>query len=502
MFVPFIFSSFIAPRIQTENQLASIREFGPLALFAYCLLNVLLSSGERAVTYSPAEVSFLFSGPYRPRQILLYRIVGGTIAAILTSVVMTMAFAHHASHFHSALVGLFLALELLYLFSMSVGLLFGTLSALAFGLWRKIVLIGLLLLVVSVFYPLGEAALALPPSEIASKLITNPVFAVLLIPFKPAVMAFASDRVLSELVPWTALGLLVNACFLLFNLLLNAQFLEVSAQTSAKVYSRLQKARAGDLSIAIGKARFAVPMLPWLGGVGPVFWRQIVSVSRTLPRLLGLFLLFLIPVGSFLIASNEPALDNNMRPALVMIVGIALFAPTMIGYDFRSDLDRMEELKVLPLSPGSIVVGQLLTPLMILCIGEWLALGMVIAASRSIPEGLVSFALALIPLNLILVAIENLYFLWFPFRNTAINALDVQSMGRQVLLLFAKMITVVVIAGIAIALGWLAYYVSGNVFGMGLGVTWVAMMALGLGILPMVTLAFRQFDVTEGTADA
>ena len=75
-------------------------------------------------------------------------------------------------------------------------------------------------------------------------------------------------------------------------------------------------------------------------------------------------------------------------------------------------------------------------------------------------------------------------------------------MGRQILLLFAKMITVVVIAGIAVALGWLGYYASGEVFGVGLGVTWVTMMALGLGILPLLTLAFSQFDVTEVTADA
>ena len=502
MFLPMIFSTFLAPRIQTEGQIAAIREFGPLALFAYCLLNVLLSSGERAVTYSPAEVNFLFPGPYSSRQILLYRMVGGTFAAILTSVIMATAFAHHASHFYSAVVGLFLALELLYLFSMSIGLLAGTLGALAFGFWRKVVLIGLLLLAASVFYPLGESVLSLPPEQIASKLISNPIFAVILIPFRPAVMAFASDGLIAELLPWTALGLLVNGSFLLLNLLLNARFLEVSAHTSAKVYAKLQKNRAGDLSNFVGKARFTLPMLPWLGGAGPVFWRQTLSASRTFQRLLALFLLFLIPVGTFLISSNGPSLDSNMRPALVIIVGIALFAPTMIGYDFRTDLDRMEELKALPLAAGSIVVGELLTPLMILCVGEWLALGLVIAAAGAIPEGLASLALALIPLNLILVSIENLYFLWFPFRQTAINALDVQSMGRQILLLFAKMITVVVIAGIAVALGWLGYYASGEVFGVGLGVTWVTMMALGLGILPLLTLAFSQFDVTEVTADA
>ena len=502
MFLPFLFSIFITPRIQTANQIASIRHFGPLGLFLYCLLNVLFSTGERAVTYSPAEINFLFCGPYRPRQILLYRIAGGTAAAFLTAVVMTFAFSHHASHIHSAWFGLFLALELLYLFSMTMGLLVGTLGALAFGFWRKGILIGLLLLIASVFYPLGQAALALPPTELAARLIANPIFSVLLLPCKPAVMTFASDHFLTEFLPWAALGLLVNGGLLVLNLMLNSQFLEVSASASAKFYARLQKARSGDLTSMPGKVRFPVPMLPRLGGVGPVFWRQLITASRTLPRLVALLLLFQIPLGVFMVASREANFESNVRPLLVMIVAIALFAPTMIGYDFRSDLERMEELKALPLSANSIVIGQLLTPLMILCLGEWLSLGMIVSVGRSIPEGLVSFAVALIPLNIILVVIENLYFLWFPFRNTAINALDVQSMGRQILLLFAKMITVGLIAGIAVLFGWFGYSLSGEVWVVGIVMTWFLMTTLGLALIPLVALAFVQYDVTEGAGDA
>src|SRR4051794_31241372 len=41
-----------------------IRTNGPAFLLAYCLLNVLLSSGERAIYFSPAETNFLFPGPF------------------------------------------------------------------------------------------------------------------------------------------------------------------------------------------------------------------------------------------------------------------------------------------------------------------------------------------------------------------------------------------------------------------------------------------------------
>ena len=98
--------------------------------------------------------------------------------------------------------------------------------------------------------------------------------------------------------------------------------------------------------------------------------------------------------------------------------------------------------------------------------------------------------------------IENLYFLWFPFRNTAINALDVQSMGRQILLLFAKMITVGLIAGIAVLFGWFGYSLSGEVWVVGIVMTWFLMTTLGLALIPLVALAFVQYDVTEGAGDA
>src|SRR4051812_18369432 len=89
VFLPMIVSVLVSPRVQTAAQVGAIRRFGPLGLLAYCLLNVLLSSGDRAVYYSPSEVNFLFSGPYRPRQLLVYKVVGGLGAALLTALFTT-----------------------------------------------------------------------------------------------------------------------------------------------------------------------------------------------------------------------------------------------------------------------------------------------------------------------------------------------------------------------------------------------------------------------------
>ena len=60
------------------------RRVGPLLLFAYCALTVLFASAEHGISFTPAEVQFLFSGPFSRRQVLAYKIVGNAPTNIAT----------------------------------------------------------------------------------------------------------------------------------------------------------------------------------------------------------------------------------------------------------------------------------------------------------------------------------------------------------------------------------------------------------------------------------
>src|SRR5256885_412064 len=62
-------------RAEHSGSLDHLRRFGPLGLFAYCALTLLFSSNERSISFSPAEVNFLFSGPFSRRQLLAYKIM-------------------------------------------------------------------------------------------------------------------------------------------------------------------------------------------------------------------------------------------------------------------------------------------------------------------------------------------------------------------------------------------------------------------------------------------
>ena len=96
LYLPMLLTTVFAPRVQLAAQLATIRRYGVLGLFGFCVLNLILASDERAVYFAPAEIEFLFSGPFRRRQLLLYKMVSGLFSSVLVALLMTFFFAHHA----------------------------------------------------------------------------------------------------------------------------------------------------------------------------------------------------------------------------------------------------------------------------------------------------------------------------------------------------------------------------------------------------------------------
>jgi hypothetical protein len=503
VFLPWLITAVFAPRLQTEAQLDAIRLYGPLGLFGYCLLNVVLSAGDRAVYYSPGEVNFLFCGPFAPRQLLLYKVAAGVGAAMLTAPFMVLAFRHHTASTLAALVGLFLALMLLYLFSIAVGLAVSTFGALAFSRGRRLLLLAVLAAVALAVAPLGERVAAMSPDQILEEALHSPAVGVIVAPFRPFVMAFTAERLWPDLVVWSTVSLGVDCALLGVVLALNAQFLEASAAASARMYERIKRVRRGETwAMGPSKVRVELPMLPWWGGAGPNLWRQLTTASRSLSKLVGLAALFLIPVVTIVLTTGRDPSERFLAgPALSVVFGLALFAPTMVGFDFRPDLGRMEDLKALPIPPAMLALGQVVTPVLILSVAEWVTFGFITAWARPGPLVAVSAAALALPFNLLLVAVENLYFLWYPYRMAGFNTFDFQAMGRQMLLLMAKFVSLGVGGALAAGVGALLYFVTGGSWPAAVAAGWVVLAAVGLAVLPLVGQAFAAFDVAEAPPD-
>ena len=59
-FMLWIVSLAFTNRTQGGVEAATVLHFGPGMLLLYCLMNVMLSSGERGIYFTPAEINFLF----------------------------------------------------------------------------------------------------------------------------------------------------------------------------------------------------------------------------------------------------------------------------------------------------------------------------------------------------------------------------------------------------------------------------------------------------------
>ena len=150
--------------------------------------------------------------------------------------------------------------------------------------------------------------------------------------------------------------------------MLDVSYLESAAAASERRYAKLARMRSagtlGGASVKAGKVRFGLPMLPWLGGAGPLAWRQLTAATRSYRALT--ILLIAGAVGGIGPALATASDDSGAEVLPWMLTGMGLFMSLMLSqffaYDFRADVDRIEVLKTLPVSAWKIVAGQLVPP--------------------------------------------------------------------------------------------------------------------------------------------
>jgi hypothetical protein len=490
-----------------------VRLYGPAGLLLYCVLNVLASTGERSVYFTPAEVSFLFPGPFGRREVLGYKIALTLIIGLPTTLLMA-AFLHvYAPWFPAAYVGLLLMFVFLQLFSMAVNLVATSVGARLYTRGRKLVLAGVVLLALVVLFQAGVLGPGRDLRALAVAMVQTPAWQAASWPLHWFFDAFLASRLWPDLVVAAGLSLLVDVALLSLVLALDAHYLETASAASARIYARLQRLRRGGLmgdAAANGRARLSLPVLPWWGGVGPILWRQLTTALRGLARLLVvLAILGLVLVLPLLGGLNEQGPEGEMGlrgvwelPIKVagVLVWLTVFLTALVPFDFRGDVDRIAFLKTLPLPAWRLTVGQLLTPVILITGVQWLVLA---GAWCFVPESgpaLAVLAAYAVPFNFLLFALENLLFLLFPSR--VVNAAtpgDFQALGRNVLFLLAKGIGLLVVFFVAALVGVLAWWGTGENVRAGLAAAWPVVAVSGAALVPLIALAFRAFDVGRDT---
>ncbi len=500
VFVPWILSVFFAPRSQSSVDPATMRRFGPLGLLLYAILSIALSTGERVLYFTPAEIGFLFPAPFSRKSLLRFKIIGVVLGCAISTIFISVGFGQGNRRPLQAYVGLLFVLLFFHLMGMAVSLAAEAFGAMARTFRRRLALGLVAILLAAALISLGRSFMELTPSEMLARVEASPVIKYASMPMRPFVETFTAERIWPDMIGWAAVCAAMTFAMGLLVFVTDAQYLESSAASSEKMYQRMLRVRKGGLvasSTKPVKTGFKLAMLPWLGGAGPILWRQLASALRSPWRMLLVFAVVLLPI--FLI----PPMPNRPQDSIFLSLGMGLWFTVMltpmIAFDFRGDVDRMEVLKTLPTSPIALVIGQVLTPVLMIWVPQMVGVAcMAVIREGFQAEHLIAAAIGL-PAIFLLIGIENLLFLFFPTRMAAANPADVSAFGRQIFLMLAKIFSLAVTLGVSALVGVGVVYLFGAGRFVGFAAALVVACLFASILIPLMAFAFLRYDVARDT---
>jgi hypothetical protein len=273
---------------------------------------------------------------------------------------------------------------------------------------------------------------------------------------------------------------------------LDADYLETAAASGERMYARRMRARRGQgLSSGAISSSLRLPPLPRLDGVGPLAWRQLTGAARTARTTLIVLGLATLLAAPFI----RRFFQTDALPPVLGIAGwLTLFTTNLLRFDFRGDLEQIDTLKALPLSPWAIVLGEVTTPVTILSSLHFLLLMGLTIVEPSHRLIAASVAIVVIPLNLLFSLIENLIFLLFPVREVAVSPGDLQGTGRRMIVLVLKLMGVIVVGGIATVAAAAVYAFTDHSLSLACSTAAVVLAGADAALVPVLAVAFVRFD--------
>lgn len=498
---PTLFSSHVLPRTDPANS----RAIAPLALLLATVATIIgtgrgdgMGKAEnRAISFTPAEVNFLFPGPFTRRQLLLYKLSRTGAGALFAGLIFSVVLQRHATSWLAALITGVLGVVFIQLVTVGAILAAQAAGARAYSLGRRLVLamvVGVIAVVLApvarTLYEHGGGGIL----EAAQVLNQSAVSRVLLMPFVPFARAFTADGPI-ELLGWGAVAAAIDALLLFAILRLDADYREAALRASERQMVRRERMRRGivqQMSMPTGvRRRSPLPMLPWLGGAGPTAWRQFVSAIRTSRGVL----IFLLIAASFSFVPMLFGARSITAPVVAVVCWTTVLLTAMLRFDFRAEIDQLAWLKALPLGPTATAAGQLAAPTLFITLIQWIALGT--AAVFGIGRERLMLCAALpfmLPLNLLIVGVENLMFLLLPNRTIGAAPGDLSTMGRQIVMVILRMLIIAAITAIAAGAGGIVFLLTRPAVIPALAAALVVLVASALSIIPLVGLAYRRFD--------
>lgn len=476
-----------------ENRILTIDRFVPVTLLGMAFFSVFTASGP-ALHFTAAEINLLFTAPISRRGLLLYKFVmytfGGLLSAALLSLVVSTDFRL------TLFIGVFLTLIFKQLFSVVVAMMIEATRSMLFRNWHRFAAggLGIALLSALVWAMIGA------DSDVLSRwdaFRSTPGVRFVLAPFVPFAQLFAAQGDTGSLIFWGIISIAINAGLMMAIIFLDGFTYERSLAADETRHERWAVVRnSGRLLFDHTRSARSRRSAPRLAGIGAIAWRQWVVASRSSARTIWFFVCVMAAAGLLMTGWASDVIGPSGKIAAIVLISV-FFLPRSMVFDFRADLQTIERFKALPLAPWRICLGQLAVPVLLTSLMEFVLIScaMLYAAdfTRWVGYSLLPY---LIPFNLVLYSIENLLFLVMPTSMVPTGRMDFEFMGRTLVDLSIKFAVLAMATISAIAFGvWARASLHDSLLMFGVA-TWLALLAIGLAMLPLLSISFQRYDVT------
>lgn len=503
---PSIYAGIIMRKTGVGPDLArAVAPYLPVSILAMCVLVVVAPSPEAAIAFSPAEINFLFPAPFRRRELLIFKLTKLLLGSIVVALGLATTCSFYFNQWLQSFTGIFLTIAFIQLITVVIALSKQIVTEKAYTFARKA-----LLTVAGACIAIGLAQVLLRVRiESAVELIRffeqTWTGWFVLAPFKIFSRTIMATTLFPELIGWGAAATAIDVLLVTLVLKLDANYLEASATISQELYTRMERARRSGGFALPPKAttRLRIPSLPWLDGVGPVLWRQLLIALRTS----GIFVFFAFVVSLAMIglAVMLPR-DKGQVDVIIAMIGMTLltYLPLVFSMNlpwaFRGDIDHMDALKTLPVRPMALVAGELGGGVLILTAIQ-LAVFVVILAATGRLALVVAGASFLVPYDAMLFGVSNALFLLYPIRPLHSGAPDFAQMGRSMFQFVLQGLILLPCLGVPAAIGALVYFLSGLPWPVAALAAWIALAAELPVLLWVLAQLFERFDPSIETPE-
>ncbi len=495
----------------------------PLGLLAYSVWHLLRTAGRNPIEpfeWTSAEQELLGGAPLRRYDLVMYRLLAVAIAAVAKAGLFALVMWPDLPVWLAGFAGMVLALLFIDLLRMVLETAVYGLSRREFLVYRFVMLAGAAVVAAVAL----SDALSVPAAELAGnrpaalvillrvaqgviELRHTALGATALLPYQLFAGVMLSTSLTGawavQLCATTGLVLLMAAAVVGLDRLV----LRRRKGSERRTYLLL-KPNAGAQAVPRRTAHPRLRVPPRWHGIGTLAWRQLrgaahyrtsVAVAMLAPGVLSCLTLLTPHRGAMMIV--------QLVGGLVFYTFLLL--PAAFKFDFRRDIDRLAVLKALPISPTCITLGQLAVPVLLSSLFQAVVL-LIALLVRPYDLGLLLVAsLVLLPVNVLIFALENLIFLLYPYR---LNQEGLGVFFRSILTFTGK--SVLFALGVVVALLWAA---AASLIASHLpppaDAPWMRSLVSVLGLSVLATIAagittallaraYRQFDPSQDTPAA